>query len=704
MRKNSAIKKKLALLMVLAMILPFASMQFVFAADEGNLKITQNINSKETDTATKLDNLIKSYEVTSVQYAVIDKGLISVSGQRGVYSKSENRPLTADNMYGIGSVSKMFAASVIMKLSEQSKLNLDSPVTTYIKEFKMADERYKDITVRMLLNHSSGIMGSSFNNAFLFDDNDTLAHDQLLARLKVQNLKADPGAFSVYCNDGFTLAELVVERVSGKSFTDFINQYITDPLGMKNTKTTQASFDESRLSRAYYPGVENAVPADTINVIGAGGIYSTAEDLCRFAQIFMKEQGEAGIVLSQTLAASMAGEEYKRGMWPEKSENFKYGLGWDNVHTQPFADYGIKALSKGGDTYFYHSSLIVLPEQNLAATVISSGGSSLYNQMIAESLLMEALGSEGIMAKNTKAEATEASATETSKSPAVMPSDMLRYAGYYGDNQNILKVDISEAGDMFITIPSVKDYKETYKYSDGGVFTDKLGILKLDFVDEKNGKTYIHVSTKRVISGLGVSDFSNYIAQKLESNPLEKSIEAAWERRNGKSYYVVDEKYSSQAYIIPIISTKVSLDKGIPGYLGSGKIKDENTTVAAVEIPGMSGRDMNEVEFYTKDGFEYLKDNHNTSISEDAIKEIKPGLSSVMISKDGYAIWYRAGAASGKSLKVEIPEKASFSVYDKYGNCIIASYVSGNNSAVLPVGGMIVFAGEALCEFEIEVK
>lgn len=61
-------------------------------------------------------------------------------------------------------------------------------------------------------------------------------------------------------------------------------------------------------------------------------------------------------------------------MWPEDSDtSISYGLGWDSVHLYPFSEYGIKAITKGGDTISYHSSLIVLPEYNLAATVTSSG-------------------------------------------------------------------------------------------------------------------------------------------------------------------------------------------------------------------------------------------------------------------------------------------------------------------------------------------
>ena len=154
----------------------------------------------------------------SLQYALWQDGEIVLTGEVGTFSRSENRLMTGDELYGIGSVSKIYTTVAVMQLVEDGKIALDAPVTRYLPEFQMADERYKDITVRMLLNHSSGILGTGLSGAMLFGEASTEAHDTLLEKLSTQRLAADPGAFSVYCNDGFTLAELVVEAVTGQSF------------------------------------------------------------------------------------------------------------------------------------------------------------------------------------------------------------------------------------------------------------------------------------------------------------------------------------------------------------------------------------------------------------------------------------------------------------------------------------------------------
>ena len=174
---------------------------------------------------------------TQMAWAVWQDGEIVASGQEG--APREGTGLDAGSnlatLYGVGSVSKIYTAVAVMQLAESGKLELDQPVVKYLPEFKMADGRYKDITVRMLLNHSSGLMGSSFSSGLLFDDASSLATDRLLDRLATQRLKADPGAYSVYCNDGFTLAQLVVERVSDINFQDYLHTHVLSPAGLEDT-------------------------------------------------------------------------------------------------------------------------------------------------------------------------------------------------------------------------------------------------------------------------------------------------------------------------------------------------------------------------------------------------------------------------------------------------------------------------------------
>lgn len=187
----------------------------------------------------------------SLQYALWQDGEIVLTGQTGTFSRSENRLMTGDELYGIGSVSKIYTTVAVMQLAEDGKVSLDAPVTQYLPDFKMADERYKDITVRMLLNHSSGILGTGLSDAMLFGEASTRAHDTLLEKLSTQRLAADPGAFSVYCNDGFSLAELVVEAITDMDFMDYVDEHILAPLDLDRTFAPGGDFDANDLAPIY---------------------------------------------------------------------------------------------------------------------------------------------------------------------------------------------------------------------------------------------------------------------------------------------------------------------------------------------------------------------------------------------------------------------------------------------------------------------
>lgn len=686
------LSRMLVALLAVTMILPAGAM----AAD--NSQTAAAAGGLEKIAAEKAKLLTETYGTTSVQYALIDNGKITVSGQAGINDIEGKVPLTEDTMYGIGSTSKVFTAAAVMKLVDDGKINLDAPLVQYIPEFTMKDERYKKITPRMLLNHSSGLQGSSLNNAFLFEDNDPHAHDTLLKQLSTQNLKADPGAFSVYCNDGFTLAEILVEKVSGKDFTAFIHEHFTEPLNMDHTKTSQDTLDLSQMAGLYYPAHQGQLPNETINVIGTGGIYSTAEDLVQFAQIFT---GEAEGILTDASVKAMEQEEYKKGLWPEVADNsFDYGLGWDSVRLFPFNQYDMKAVTKGGDTILYHASLVVLPEQNMAAAVLSSGGSSSTNQMLANEILLHTLKEKGTI-KEFKPEKSFGKPVQ-----ADMPDNMAEFAGYYGVTNQQMKVDIKD-GELSITVPMVPDYPaEKYVYTADGTFVSADGSIKVSFVKEKNDRIYLWVRQYVSIPGLGQMALSQYSAEKMEANPLSKETAAAWAKREGETFYPLNEKFTSLMYFITKPTVEINSKSGLEGYLIDKKIIDADTAVSQHQVPAIGSRDTSEFRFYKEKGVEYLEGAGSLFISGKHVKPLYKGKkSTVTLQADGYAKWYTVPeAAAGKTMTVTLPAQGAFAVYDEKGTVVNYSVVSGSNEVKLPANGAVVFAGAPGSAFGITLQ
>lgn len=214
-----------------------------------------------------------------------------------------------------------------MLLVDEGKIDLDKPVIVYLPEFTMADERYREITVRMLLNHSSGLPGGSYSNSFGFQYHNAFLPETLQTLAK-SHLKHKPGEMAVYCNDGFSLAEMIVEKVSGKKFGQFLQERIFSPLALTRTGLGVGQLPprpNMNIAR-YYDADGRIDPLEVVSFLASGGLSATAEDLCRFADSF---SGKGRQILSQRSLSEMH-KNQPTAFWGKLPRpTISLGLGWD---------------------------------------------------------------------------------------------------------------------------------------------------------------------------------------------------------------------------------------------------------------------------------------------------------------------------------------------------------------------------------------
>jgi CubicO group peptidase (beta-lactamase class C family) len=246
--------------------------------------------------------------------------LVAVHGST-IYRKGfgkSNFPTGADftpeTPSDIGSLTKQFTAMSIMMLAERGKLIYDDPVSKYISEFSRS-ARLSQITLRQLLNHTSGIP----DYGDLGIDDAGLSQQGLIAALsKMEGLFKKPGLRYRYSNPGYALLAVVVERVSGRRFGEFLEQEIFVPVGMSDTFVYDAPSKKNARTAIGYGQFGQMDDGGPTAIPGDGGIYSTVDDLFKWDQALYTER----LVHQSTLA-----EAFMPGKVQEGTST--YGFGWN---------------------------------------------------------------------------------------------------------------------------------------------------------------------------------------------------------------------------------------------------------------------------------------------------------------------------------------------------------------------------------------
>lgn len=305
--------------------------------------------SKKTSDFLKM-TLAKDY--TSFSYALRVEDELVAADALGWQDQPQQIQAEKHCTYNVASVSKIYCTAAIMVLVQRGLISLDTPVVQVIPEFKMLDEDYKKITVRHLLNHASGLPGTQWKGFSVTALTERDYDKEVLNYLANSPLKAKPGEYSVYCNDGFTLAEIIVARVSGQRYSDFLRENITGPIHADSTRTIEDRNPD-------YPLVhEKAKPAELLLVEGAGGLTTSMIDLCKFGQLFLSENP----ILSEASKQEMA-KPQGVSFLAQDQKSPAYGLGWDTVcFNDPDFDLGEGVLRKGGNSFQFTSQLIVIPK------------------------------------------------------------------------------------------------------------------------------------------------------------------------------------------------------------------------------------------------------------------------------------------------------------------------------------------------------
>jgi len=281
-----------------------------------------------------------------------------IQGDQIVYVKGygvadpSGRPVTGQTPFWLASLAKPVTALAIMQLVEAGKVELDAPVQRYLPYFRLADEQASAaITVRHLLNHTSGLSAATGNEKYPSQASLDWTPEQRVRELSDNALTYPVGTTYEYSNVNFTILALIVETVSGQSFESYVQEQIFNPLEMRQSAFFQAEAIPPDSAAGYQQWfgipVANGIPYPRSGN-GHGGLIASAEDMTHF-MIAQLNEGRYGnvIVLSPAGIAEMHTPAARDG----DSESF-YAMGCE-VETVD----GITTVSHNGDHGNFHADM-----------------------------------------------------------------------------------------------------------------------------------------------------------------------------------------------------------------------------------------------------------------------------------------------------------------------------------------------------------
>ena len=609
---------------------------------------------------------INSGKASSGQAAILDGGKIVYSEAFGMADRATSKPVTTDTLFNSGSIGKTYCTAAVMKLVDEGKVKLDSPVTKYLPEFKMEDPRYGDITVRMLLDHQSGLPGTTAANDFGYEVNPDF-YAQVYDNLGRSHLKAAPGYSAPYCNDGFTLAEMLVAEVSGQKYIDYLTDQILKPLSLDRTGPSVGARPDAGVAAVYEPETGKKIPAEAVTLLGAGGLSTTAEELLKFGDSFSRDGKH---VLSQASIDEMM--KPHQSEWAQQAiaqagfnPELAYGLGLDFVSLPQFEKQGVKVIGKGGDTQDFHSELLVVPDKRIAVAVIEAGhGSNAATTAI--SMLEDVLVGKGLMKK-------EPAPVAAPKTPQPLPAGYESFAGFYDTGSDVATLAVDTDTNTASFAESGSEPVDMI-YSDGLFYDEEGNAMALLSVD---GQT----AMVRSIIGLYIT-----AAQKIPVAPDPMSLQtdingSTWLRRNAKPY---ESMQQAQGH-----GVRSSTMPELPGYVVTAGPK-------LVESPTFAGmtssvlRDLTELFLIEKNGQTWLQLSDMLFSPVTAAAPLNVEQKSITIGPDGYNEWLKT--TQDMVLDVKKPAGGREVVVDPDGKSIYDSVVD-SGEVVVPAGSYVELAG-----------
>lgn len=352
----------ISILIVLALLVrPFSSI--------GQISQANAIN--------KIDSIVTAYmtanKMIGVSIGIVKDGKVYLTKGYGTAEIDKVKPVDSLTNFLTCSVTKLFTATAIMQLSEQGQIDISKKLIFYLPDFKMKDERYKDITIEQMLTHSSGLY---WDEVLKHSPNDSSALKKFIYSLNNKVLDFAPGtkfdATKTYSNTAYDILGYLVQKISGKPYEEYVTQNILIKTNMLNSALNYKNIPAERRSAPHI------LKGKTVKMGGiydenrehspSGNLNSCSLDLCYWMIHILNTYNNPnlpnGILQTSTLKNMWTG----RHVAPQNKQ-VSIGLGWFIKDSEDLGKYYWHV----GDNPGFSATLMVFPEHKFGITVLNNG-------------------------------------------------------------------------------------------------------------------------------------------------------------------------------------------------------------------------------------------------------------------------------------------------------------------------------------------
>lgn len=323
-----------------------------------------NSRMDESTLAELVADVVERHRVPGMTVGLLDGQRVTVAagGTRNAFTGD---PATPDTLFQIGSLTKMYTATLVMQLVDEGALSLDDPVTRHLPELRLlGDPDLSDVTIRSLVTHTSGIEGDSFFDTGRGDD----AVERIIPRLEAIGLIHAPGEQWSYCNTGFVLAGRIIEKLTGLPWHRALTTRLVHPLGVATPLTLLDDVLAYRVATGHVgpPGEWEPAPLATMpwSQAPAGSrSFGRVADLLAFAALHCDD----GAAADGTRVLSAASTRLMQSHVADQPASMTkgQGIGWFLLDEAPEL-----VVGHAGDTAGFSALLLVAPRRRLAVACL----------------------------------------------------------------------------------------------------------------------------------------------------------------------------------------------------------------------------------------------------------------------------------------------------------------------------------------------